>query len=69
MKIIWSPVALERVVEVGERIAHEQSLAAADWVSGIFEAVKKLGRSPAADEWFRRHGEPTCANSFSARSG
>lgn len=44
MKVIWSPLALERVVEIGEFIAVDQPNAAADWVEGIFAAAEPLGR-------------------------
>lgn len=44
MKIIWSPLALERVVDIGEYIARDHPQAAADVVEGIFASVKRLER-------------------------
>lgn len=46
MKIIWSTLAMERVVEIGEYIARDRANAAADWVAGIFAAVRPLARFP-----------------------
>lgn len=48
MKLIWSPLALERVVEIGEYIAREHPGAAADVVDGIFASTQRLGRHPAS---------------------
>ena len=47
MKIIWSPRALERVVEIGEYIvAQDRPSAAANWVEGVFASVGRLRRFP-----------------------
>jgi len=46
MKVVWSPLALERVVEIGEYIARDRPNAAADWVAGISAAVRPLARFP-----------------------
>jgi len=46
VRLIWSPRALERVVEIGEYIAQEQPNAAARWVDEIFESVTRLRRFP-----------------------
>ncbi|HEX8692838.1 MAG TPA: type II toxin-antitoxin system RelE/ParE family toxin [Longimicrobium sp.] len=46
MKLIWSPLALERVVEIGEYIARDRPQAAADWVDSIFASVRHLERFP-----------------------
>ena len=46
MNVVWSALALERVVEIGERIALDRPNAAADWVEGIFAAVEPLARFP-----------------------
>ena len=46
MKIIWSPLALERVVEIAEFIAQDRPQAAAEWVEAIFASVKRLRRFP-----------------------
>ena len=46
MKVIWSPLALERVVEIAEFIAQDRPQAAADWVEAIFASVERLNRFP-----------------------
>jgi toxin ParE1/3/4 len=46
VKIIWSALALERVVEIGEYIARDRPNAAADWVEGVFASVGPLARFP-----------------------
>ena len=46
MKLIWSPLALERVVEIAEYIAPDRPNAAADWVEAIFASVQRLKRFP-----------------------
>ncbi|MFL5382020.1 MAG: type II toxin-antitoxin system RelE/ParE family toxin [Longimicrobiaceae bacterium] len=48
MKVVWSALALERVVEIGEYIARDRPNAAADWVEGIFAAVRPLARFPGS---------------------
>lgn len=48
MKLVWSPLALERIVEIGEYIAQDRPQAAADWVEEIFASVRRLGRFPAS---------------------
>lgn len=53
MKVIWSPLALERVVEIGEYIARDRPQAAADWVEAIFAAVRRLARFPASGRQVR----------------
>jgi plasmid stabilization system protein ParE len=46
VKVVWSALALERVVEIGEYIARDRSQAAADWVEAIFACVRPLARFP-----------------------
>lgn len=46
MKIVWSLRALERLAEIGDYIAHDRPVAAADWVEEIFGSVKRLSRFP-----------------------
>jgi len=44
--IRWSPLAIERVIEIGEWIASEQPAAAARIVEGLFDATKRLEAFP-----------------------
>lgn len=46
MKIIWSPLALERIKEIVEYISQDNLSAAENWVLKIFEKVKKLEDFP-----------------------
>ena len=46
MKIIWSPLAIDRVTEISEYIARDNPSAAAKWVETIFDKVQILESSP-----------------------
>ncbi len=46
MKIIWSPVAIERVTEIAEYIAFDNPTAAQKWVEQVFTKVGLLQSSP-----------------------
>lgn len=46
MKVIWSPLALDRALEAKAYIATENPLAAEKWASGLVRAVAKLKRHP-----------------------
>ncbi len=46
MKIIWSPLALERIKEIAEYISQDNLSAAENWVIKLFEKVKKLKKFP-----------------------
>lgn len=46
MKIIWQPLALERVNEIIDLIARERPLAAEQWAVGLFDLVERLQQSP-----------------------
>lgn len=46
MKLVWSPLALERVDEAAEYIARDRPEAARRWVRSLFEAVRRLERFP-----------------------
>ena len=46
MKIIWSPLAIERVSEIAEYIALDNPVAAEKWVDDIFDSVKRLKKFP-----------------------
>ena len=46
MKIIWSPLAIERVSDIAEYIADDNPAAAEQWVAAIFEQVQKLEKFP-----------------------
>lgn len=42
MKIVWSPLALDRVEEITEFIANDSPSAALNWAEGLFAVVERL---------------------------
>lgn len=46
MKIIWSPLAIDRVTEIAEYIASDKPSASDKWIDTIFSKVAKLASSP-----------------------
>jgi len=46
MKIIWSPLAVDRVSEIAEYIAMDNPTAAENWVNTVFKKVKELQGFP-----------------------
>lgn len=48
MKIIWSPLAIERITEIARYIAQENPAAAQRWVETIFAKVEQVQSAPAS---------------------
>lgn len=46
MKIIWSPLAIDRVSEIAAYIAQEKPSAAEKWVDTVFRKVEDLHKFP-----------------------
>lgn len=46
MIVRWSPLAIDRVVEIGEWIASERPAAAVRIVDGLFDAAERLKEFP-----------------------
>jgi toxin ParE1/3/4 len=46
MRIVWSPLALERVSEIADRMAENNVEAAKVWLMDIFGAVDRLQKFP-----------------------
>jgi toxin ParE1/3/4 len=46
VRITWSPLAVQRVLEAAEFIALDKPEAAARWVEAAFEAVERLAGLP-----------------------
>ncbi len=46
MKIIWSPLAQNRIIEIAEYIAKDNVYAAENWVKKIYDRVKVLKEFP-----------------------
>ncbi len=46
MKIIWSPLAIDRASEIAEYIAQDNTSAAKLWINTVFTKVDQLKSSP-----------------------
>lgn len=46
MRILWSPLAMDRVAEIAEYIALDNPSAAENWVNTVFEKVEELKKFP-----------------------
>lgn len=46
MKIVWSPLALERVEDIAQYIAEDKPAAAVKWVDELFATVERLTDFP-----------------------
>jgi len=46
MRVVWSPLAVERAAEAAEYVAKDSPAAARRWVEGLFAAVATLARLP-----------------------
>jgi plasmid stabilization system protein ParE len=46
MKIIWSPLAINRASEIADYIAQDKPSAAKRWINEVFTKVKQLKSSP-----------------------
>ena len=46
MKIIWSPLAIDRASEIAEYIARDKPSAAEKWINTVFSKVEQLISSP-----------------------
>ncbi|MFA4915496.1 MAG: type II toxin-antitoxin system RelE/ParE family toxin [Syntrophales bacterium] len=46
MKIIWSPLAIDRASEIAEYIAQDKPSAAEKWINTVFSKVEQLKFSP-----------------------
>ena len=46
MKIIWSPLAIERASEIAEYIAQDKPSTAEKWIDTVFAKVETLASTP-----------------------
>jgi toxin ParE1/3/4 len=46
MKIIWSPLAIDRASEIAEYIALDKPAVANKWIATVFSKVEQLASSP-----------------------
>lgn len=48
MKIIWSPLAIEKITEIARYIAQDNPTAAQKWAETIFAKVEQVQSAPAS---------------------
>lgn len=48
MRIVWSPIAIERAIEAGRYIAQDNPDAADAWIHGLFARIQKLTTFPGS---------------------
>ena len=58
MRIIWSPLAISRVLEAAEYIAWDKPGAAAAWAVDVFDAVQRLAEFPRSGRIVQELGRP-----------
>ncbi|MGD9860868.1 MAG: type II toxin-antitoxin system RelE/ParE family toxin [Marinobacterium sp.] len=58
MKIVWSPLALERVEDTARYIAEDNPDAAVRWVEDLFSAVERLADFPESGRMVSEVGSP-----------
>jgi len=46
MRIIWSPLAVDRASEIADYIAQDKPSAAEKWIDTVFSKVEQLNSSP-----------------------
>ena len=46
MRVIWSPLAVDRVSEIADYIAQDKPAAAEKWIDTVFSKVEQLKSSP-----------------------
>ncbi len=46
MRIIWSPLAVDRASEIADYIAQDKPVAAKQWINNVFAKVEQLQYSP-----------------------
>ena len=58
MKVVWSPLALERVEDIARYIAEDNPDAAVRWVDELFTTVERLADSPKSGRVVPEVGSP-----------
>ena len=46
MKIIWSPLAIDRIIEIAEYISEDSPRSAEKWIDSVFKKVSRLKKYP-----------------------
>jgi plasmid stabilization system protein ParE len=58
LRIVWSPLAIERAYEAAKFIARDKPQAARAWLEGVFEAVDRLEAFPQSGRMVPEIGQP-----------
>ncbi|MCH7684699.1 MAG: type II toxin-antitoxin system RelE/ParE family toxin [Gemmatimonadetes bacterium] len=58
MRVVWSPLALDRAAEAAKYIARDGPEVAAAWVDGLFDVVGKLVQFPRRGRVVPEVGRP-----------
>ena len=58
MRIVWSPLAIERAYDAAKYIARDKPEAARSWLEGVFEAVDRLEAFPQSGRMVPEIGSP-----------
>jgi toxin ParE1/3/4 len=58
VRIVWSPLAIERAHEAAKYIARDKPEAARSWLEGVFEAVDRLEAFPESGRMVPEIGLP-----------
>lgn len=58
MRIVWSPLALERVEDIARYIAEDNPDAAVQWVDDLFVTVERLADFPISGRMVPEVGSP-----------
>jgi len=59
MRIVWSPLAVDRVSEIAKYIAQDNPVAAESWVNTIFKKVEQLKAFPESGRIVSETGNKT----------
>lgn len=58
MRIVWSPLALERVEDIARYISEDNPDAAVQWVDDLFSTVERLADFPKSGRMVPEVGSP-----------
>jgi toxin ParE1/3/4 len=58
LRIVWSPLAIERAYDAAKYIARDKPEAARSWLEGVFAAVDRLEAFPQSGRMVPEIGSP-----------
>ncbi|MGH7821631.1 MAG: type II toxin-antitoxin system RelE/ParE family toxin [Candidatus Binatia bacterium] len=56
MRIVWSPLAIQRLIEAARYIAQDNPEAAESWAEGLFARIERLSAFPRSGRIVRERG-------------